>query len=49
MYVRPEEIELLAERKDLYQRQFNNMFVEQVAMDLVDFFKAFDAWHCGLN
>ena len=49
VHVRPDEIELLAERKDLYRRQFNTMFVEQVAMDLVDYFKAFDAWHCGLN
>ena len=49
MHFWPDEIELLSERKDLYQRQFNNMFVEQVAMDLVDFFKAFDAWHPGLN
>jgi len=23
--------------------------VEKVAMELVDFFKIFDEWHCGLN
>ena len=49
VHYKEDEIELLSERKDLYRRQFNNMFVEQVAMDLVDYFKAFDSWHWGLN
>ena len=34
---------------NIYQNQFSQDFVEQVAMDLVDFFKIFDNWHCGLN
>jgi len=38
-----------AEEFARYQRQFSPDFVESVAMDLVDFFKVFDAWHCGLN
>ena len=32
-----------------YQNQFCQEFIEQVAMDLVDFYKIFDQWHCGLN
>ena len=47
---------LLKEQHDLsdkyqanYLDQFTQDFVEQVAMDLVDFFKIFDQWHCGLN
>ena len=42
-------VEMLESRQDLYQRQYCQRFVEQIAMDLVDYFKAFDAWHCGLN
>lgn len=34
---------------NIYQNQFDQDFVEQVAMDLVDFYKIFDDWHCGLN
>ena len=34
---------------NIYQNQFSQDFVEQVAMDLVDFYKIFDDWHCGLN
>jgi hypothetical protein len=33
----------------LFLNQFNQDYVEQVAMDLVDFFKIFVEWHCGLN
>jgi hypothetical protein len=33
----------------MYQNQYTQEFIEQVAMDLVDFFKIFDDWHCGLN
>lgn len=32
-----------------YLSQHSQQFVEQVAMDLVDFFKVFDQWHPGLN
>jgi hypothetical protein len=32
-----------------YSRQSGCEFVEYVAMDLVDFFKVFGKWHCGLN
>lgn len=34
---------------DNYLNQFNPAYVEQVAMYLVDFYKMFDTWHCGLN
>lgn len=43
------EVEMLEERLDLYQRQFQQRFIEQIAMDLVEFYNAFDSWHCGLN
>ena len=33
----------------LYLNQHASEFVEQIAMNLVDFFKMFDQWHCGLN
>ena len=32
-----------------YQNQFTKEKIEKIAMDLVDFFKIFDEWHCGLN
>ena len=32
-----------------YLEQLCPEFVEHIAMDLVDFFKVFDEWHCGLN
>ena len=32
-----------------YQKQFNQDYIEKIAMDMVDFFKVFDDWHCGLN
>ena len=41
-----------AEQKSLlqqYARYFSKEQVEKIAMDLVDFFKIFDDWHCGLN
>ena len=34
---------------DDYLEQLCPEFVEHIAMDLVDFFKVFDEWHCGLN
>ena len=33
----------------LYQSQFTTPFIEQLAIDLVDFERNFDDWHCGLN
>ena len=33
----------------LYLNQHSTEFVEQIAMNLVDFYKMFDTWHCGLN
>ena len=45
----PSTVEWLEERQDLYQRQYCQRFIEQIAMDLVDYYKAFDDWHCGLN
>ena len=32
-----------------YSKEFTKEKVEKIAMDLVDFFKLFDDWHCGLN
>lgn len=32
-----------------FQNQHSTKLVEQIAMDLVDFFKIFDSWHPGLN
>jgi hypothetical protein len=32
-----------------YKKQFCQDTIESVAMELVDFFKMFDEWHCGLN
>lgn len=32
-----------------YQKQFSQDYVEKIAMNMVDFFKIFDEWHCGLN
>jgi hypothetical protein len=29
--------------------QFCKKFVQQVSMDIVDFFMTFNEWHCGLN
>lgn len=34
---------------NVYKKQYSQETVEKVAMDLVDFFKVFDEWHCGLN
>ena len=32
-----------------YLSQFSQENIEQIAMNLVDFFKIFNEWHCGLN
>jgi len=32
-----------------YAKQFTQDNIEQLAMSLVDFFKVFNDWHCGLN
>lgn len=34
---------------NLYQSQYYLKFIEKIAIDLVDFEKNFDSWHCGLN
>lgn len=49
VHCEPSTVEWLEERQDLYQRQYCQRFIEQIAMDLVDYYKAFDEWHCGLN
>ena len=49
VHYEPASVEWLEERQDLYQRQYCQRFIEQIAMDLVDYYKAFDDWHCGLN
>lgn len=33
----------------VYKKQFCQDNIEQIAMKLIDFFKIFDDWHCGLN
>ena len=33
----------------MYQSQFDLRFIEKIAIELVDFEKNFDSWHCGLN
>ena len=33
----------------VYKKQFCNDKIESIAMKLIDFFKIFDDWHCGLN
>ena len=33
----------------MYQNQFQSDFVEQIAMDLIDFQKLFEEWHCSKN
>lgn len=44
------EIDEMPEHKiKIYQSQYNLKFIEKVAIDLVDFEKNFDSWHCGLN
>ena len=32
-----------------YQKQFSHDYIEKIAMKMVEFFKIFDEWHCGLN
>ena len=32
-----------------YQMQFSQANIEHIAMSLVDFYKVFNDWHCGLN
>ena len=41
--------DLPAYKVKLYQSQFDLRFIEKIAIDLVDFEKNFDSWHCGLN
>jgi len=44
------DIDEMPEHKiKIYQSQYNLKFIEKVAIDLVDFEKNFDSWHCGLN
>jgi hypothetical protein len=35
--------------KENYLNQHTSKFVEQIAMDLVEFYKIFDSWHPGRN
>jgi len=32
-----------------YSRLFQQTLIEDVAIQMVDFFKIFDEWQCGLN
>jgi hypothetical protein len=45
-YIKNKIIENVSEN---FMHQHTSQFVEQIAMDLVDFFKMFDSWHPGLN
>lgn len=35
--------------RDLYASQFKTDSLNEIAQKLIDFFKIFDDWHCGLN
>ena len=32
-----------------YRKQFSQENIEKLATNVIDFFKVFDQWHCGLN
>ena len=33
----------------VYQKQFNEWTIGELASNLIEFYKMFDDWHCGLN
>lgn len=48
--VQDSKMEHVCERSyALYKAQFDKTFYEKIAIDIVDFEKVFDTWHCGLN